>query len=354
LIKFAPLFLVRVLRGKIKISLSSPHLKKDVIHYISYDFFVYIFARSIIQYNPKIIHAHDFSMVPVAVHCAKKNKAKVIFDAHEIEFDREGRNSKHVADYIDNEIHKYFKLIDGFVATNQSAMNFFIDRYKIRPKEVAVIYNTPIIASRNINQPVDKIKDIRQRLDLPEKKTLLVYIGDIGRNRGVEEIVEALSNVDNVDLCIIGPQNEKNLQRFNLHVEKLNMNDRIHILPPVPHWQVTETIKTADASIMFTKPTCLNHIYSSPNKLFEAALAGLPIIAPDLPEMKRLIEDMKVGVTTEAENIEKLTASIKTVLADTQLYRPNTEQLDTIRAKYSWRAQKEKLVDLYQRILNTA
>jgi len=134
----------------------------------------------------------------------------------------------------------------------------------------------------------------------------------------------------------------------------LNMEDRVHILEPVPHWQVTETIKTADASIIFTKPTCMNHFYSSPNKLFESALAGLPIIAPDLPEMKKLVEGKGIGIITKADDVTELTVTIKKMLANANAYRPNAEKLETIKNEYGWEAQRNKLITLYQQVLNRA
>ncbi len=324
-------------------------LRTNLFQDIRYYMFEQMFCKPIVNYNPDIIHAHDFETVPLAISCKEKTKAKVIFDAHEIEADREGRNTIKAIKKIETVIRYYFLKIDGFIAVNKSAVNFYLENYGDLNKPIAIIHNSPIFNFKN--KISGNIKDVRTQIGLKNGEKLLVYTGAIGQNRGVPEIAEAIKPLDDVHFCIMGPQKEPALSFFKSHVKKLGMVDRVHILPPVPHWEVTQTIKTADCGISFIQPSCLNYYYCLPNKLFESALAGLPMIVTDLPEMKNFVETEQVGLVTPAGDVTALTQTIKKMLANTQKYKPTKEKLDHIQKTYGWPAQAEKLVKLYQEIL---
>ena len=325
---------------------------RAVYMFLRCDIYRLIFLKSIVAYQPDIIHAHDFITVPAALSCAKKNNAKVIFDAHEIEADRVGSNDNLSLWNLKRELRRYLPKIDALITVNQSAINFYSEEYNISHIPQAIIYNSPVTKSSDHDSDgVEHALNLREKLKIPEKDILFVYTGIIGITRGVPEIVEAMKPVSGTHLCIMGPQRNNILKEFNAHVSTLNMDERVHILPPVPHDIVTETIKSADISIMFILPSCLNYIYCLPNKLFEAAMAGLPIVGPDLPEVERFITGEGIGVIVKAGDIKDLTRAIAETAQDPLRFRPDAQKLQALREKWSWSAQEKTLVPFYKRVL---
>jgi glycosyltransferase involved in cell wall biosynthesis len=69
-------------------------------------------------------------------------------------------------------------------------------------------------------------------------------------------------------------------------IDDLGLHDRV-LAPPVP---MASPQRAADADIGINFPAaCLNTRYCLPNKLFEYMMAGLAVIASDLPEMRNVV-----------------------------------------------------------------
>ncbi len=69
----------------------------------------------------------------------------------------------------------------------------------------------------------------------------------------------------------------------------LNIDKQLAFFGPVPSDQVTLYAASADLGIAAIENVCLSYYYCSPNKLFEYLLAGVPVIASDLPELGGII-----------------------------------------------------------------
>ena len=70
----------------------------------------------------------------------------------------------------------------------------------------------------------------------------------------------------------------------------------IHHVQSVPMKDLLAYTSSATIGCVLTVDNCLNHKYSLPNKFFEYAMAGLPILVNDLPEMRKLVEKYECGV----------------------------------------------------------
>ena len=65
-----------------------------------------------------------------------------------------------------------------------------------------------------------------------------------------------------------------------------------------------ETLPKTLYSIVSGEDVCLSHRYSLPNKLFHYIGAGLPVICSDLMEMKKFVEENKVGISVESNDVK--------------------------------------------------
>ncbi|HTS14604.1 MAG TPA: glycosyltransferase, partial [Candidatus Sulfotelmatobacter sp.] len=70
---------------------------------------------------------------------------------------------------------------------------------------------------------------------------------------------------------------------------------RLHRLPPVPPEDLLPWVASADVVAVTIQPDTLNHRLSTPNKLWEALAAGVPVVASDFPAMRQVVMDDPLG-----------------------------------------------------------
>ena len=71
---------------------------------------------------------------------------------------------------------------------------------------------------------------------------------------------------------------------------------RLLVLPAVPPDELLDWVGSADVVAMPIQPSTLNHRLTTPNKLFEAMAAGVPVVASDLPGMAAIVRETGCGV----------------------------------------------------------
>jgi glycosyltransferase involved in cell wall biosynthesis len=105
--------------------------------------------------------------------------------------------------------------------------------------------------------------------------------------------------------------------------------------------------------VMAIQPTSLNHRYTTPQKLFEALAAGVPVVASDLPGMADVVRATDAGVLCDPTSPASIAAAIRQVLdqppADLAAMRERAKRAahDT----YNWDRQVTTLFEVYRRLL---
>jgi glycosyltransferase involved in cell wall biosynthesis len=110
----------------------------------------------------------------------------------------------------------------------------------------------------------------------------------------------------------------------------------------LPHTALPAALAAADIGVAPFDP--IKHaplrlgFYWSPLKIFEYMAVGLPVVAPALPRLKRLVEDKVEGVLYDARNPRGLDQAI-TRLADTATRRRlGAAARARVVRDFSWRA----------------
>ena len=100
------------------------------------------------------------------------------------------------------------------------------------------------------------------------------------------------------------------------------------------------------------QPSTLNHRLTTPNKLFEAMAAGVPVVASDLPGMAGIVRETGCGVLCDPTSPAAIAAAIRSILEapedERAAYRERA--LAAAHGTYSWEAQVEILLAEYGRL----
>jgi len=123
---------------------------------------------------------------------------------------------------------------------------------------------------------------------------------------------------------------------------------RIHYLPPVSPSQVLAYAAGADVGLCLYEDTCLNHRYCMPNKLFESLLAGLPVLASDLPDQAGIVRYYGGGwvIPNESAALSDFLASLDRSYAEGLRYEL-PKRVKSLR----WENEAEQLLGVYKQLL---
>jgi len=122
---------------------------------------------------------------------------------------------------------------------------------------------------------------------------VVLFQGRYEAFRGLEELVESARLLPGVLLAFRG---YGSLERYLVRkVKQAGLEDRVAFFAPVEMSDLVQAAAEADVGVIPYIPTCLNNRLCTPNKLFEYMMAGLAVVASDLPELARFINQEEVG-----------------------------------------------------------
>jgi len=105
---------------------------------------------------------------------------------------------------------------------------------------------------------------------------------------------------------------------------------------------------------MAIQPDTLNHRLGTPNKLFEAIAAGVPVVASDFPGIREIVADPAgpLGVLVDPTSPAAIAAGIRQILEAPAAERAalRARCLAAAHARWNWETESARLIELYGRL----
>lgn len=303
------------------------------------------FMQPAIGQRPDVIHAHDLNTLPAAFAASEVCGARVIFDSHELatlELEKESIFSRYYKKRVEK---KLIVMTDGMVTVSRGFVDIFQNWYGVKPP--VVIYNTPKFSKYPAYNA-----DVRAALGFSSDVPLAVYIGGINPRRALSELVESLQYAPELHMVKVGPRVKQWESLMVETAEKVGVLDRLHFVDPVDPEEIVHFCRTADIGIVTRLNLTVQQEYSMPNKLFETAFSGLPIVAGDTAEIRDFIDRYGIGVTVDCSRPELLGKAMWQVYLNRERLKPTPETLAQLNDEFGWSAQEHKLVALYDDLLH--
>jgi glycosyltransferase involved in cell wall biosynthesis len=318
-------------------------LKNALIHTLIMNFRQGAYLRTFYPFlkNNKadILYAHELPILESIVLASESNKSFVIYDSHELEVDRNHSWPKKSFRKYSSKEGKYIKYVDKVIAVSDGIAMFMSDYYKI--DKILVVKNTPLLS-----QQKESKNHIRDEINLDKKIPLIVYIGSVTFNRGIEEILTVLEKLKSFHFACVGPVNYILLEKLKDISTSLNIADRVHFIKPKKPSLLTSFISDADISIVPIQNTCKSYYYCLPNKIFESIYAGLPILGSNLYDIRKLIKKEKLGEICNMDDTQSILKGIKLVYGNKNYFNKN--KVKKLREKYSFENEFNKVIKLYE------
>jgi len=137
------------------------------------------------------------------------------------------------------------------------------------------------------------VKDLtnKKRTD----KLKLIYHGSIGIDRGLTEIIEAINNLDNIELKIIGSDsNKKTVNKIKALIKTYKLSN-VFVQNAIPQAQILDEIIEADVGLVLLSNT-LPMRTSSPLKLLEYLSLNKIILSTKLESIESVVKCEKSGI----------------------------------------------------------
>jgi len=300
-------------------------------------------SLKIVRQEPAdIYHAHDLNTLPVAYWAKRLTGGKIVYDSHELytEISTLSRLERRIFRCCESYlIHQ----VDKVITVNQSIASELSKRYKISLPEV--IMNCPVINNQK-GSPCENL--LLKRLGFGKAVPLILYQGGYAPNRGLQNLILSAHYLNEGVIVLMGwgrlEQELKNL------VKAENLNDKVMFLDPVPQEELLIHTQCATLGVIPYQFVGLNNYYTTPNKLFEYIAAGLPVVASNFPELKRIVEGYNLGKTFDPEDPKDIAAAINDVLSDKARYEEMRKNALEAAKVFNWENESKKLLTIYRNL----
>lgn len=302
-------------------------------------FYFKLFYSTASQYSPAVFMACDLPMLPVAKKLANDCSARLVYDSHELYIEQEF-SSREKKRWFEIE-SKYISHCDAVITVNPSIAMELQNRYAL--KNVNVIYNAERIVG-----DIPKSKTFHEIFNLSNEKKILLLQGGISSGRNLEILIQAMSliKISSIVLVVLGDGLLiSNLKKL---VKKYKLESQVYFHKAVPQKDLFKFTAAADAGVIPYQATCLNNYYCTPNKLFEFISVGIPVISTDLPELRKIIREEKIGLVGDTSTVEKFAKLIDEFFSDENRFQDWKENIEVARKKYCWENEEKKLIKIFE------
>lgn len=304
----------------------------------------FYFRYKCLKYDNKIsarvFWASDFYSLPIALHFAKINKAKLIYDAREIYSAIGSLHKRKMAQAIQTFLErKWVKKVDKIVVTGEIDKDYLMKHFNL---------NIPYYIIKNFPpyQKVIQSNVIREKFAISSEKKILIYQGMISEGRGILSAIKALTYLENYVFCILGEGSLRN-QAEELS-NRLGVRDKVIFAGNVDYFDLHEWTSSADIGLSLIEPISFSYSLALPNKLFEYCMAGVPSLASDLPAMKKVIDEYGIGLTLSSNYTpEEIAEQIK-IISEKESYEKFKTACINSSHHFSFDSQQDIVMSIFE------
>jgi glycosyltransferase involved in cell wall biosynthesis len=298
-------------------------------------------------------HANDLETLPVALLLRWRYGGRVIYDSHEIYLEMPGpRHMGTLRRWILRQAEALMaRSADAVVTINDPIADELQRRYGIeRP---LVIRSLPPLWSPEPGFQSPLRPAVRE-LGVPDSRRLVMYHGVFQAGRGIEQLLEAARDIDEVGVVVMGYGPLARSLEETARGEQ--WRGRLGLLPAVPPEELLPWLAGADISACLIQPISLTYLLASPNKLYQAIAAGVPLLATRFGPIGEVVERHRVGVTCDPADVGDVAAALHRLLdlSDSELADLRENARRAHRLELNWEHEAAGLEALYERLVPRA
>ena len=234
--------------------------------------------------QPALVLATDPDSLPTAREIARTWSVPLAYDVQEYHDDVVGISAARRA-WVARAERRAIPRLAALFALSEHLAKDFADRHPRAPTPLILPNYQPAVVRSDAG-----IAPWSARLGLPSTTRLLLYHGQLSAGRGLELLAETavLLPADWHTVCLgWGPLADVVAQRGQ---------GRLTVMPAVAPDLLVSTIRGASLGAVLFDPTPRNHRHADPNKFYEYAAAGIPVLTRSDLQLADTVADEDIGL----------------------------------------------------------
>jgi glycosyltransferase involved in cell wall biosynthesis len=309
----------------------------------------YVFQVLSVAPRADIYYLHAFYQFPAVFILCLRHRAKMIYDAHD--FYSQLEDDASYSSYWKNWIMPFYRAVewacvrfaDDVVTVNEGIAALMRERFGCEPLILRNVHDL-----RLDREPA---RTIRETIGLPPEAFLVVSIGNWKMGMAMQEMFDALAGLPrHVHLAFLGggyPPLDDSIAAHGLE-------GRIHVLKPVLPQEVVPFIASADASVVLYYDKSIDYQYALPNRFFQSIAAELPLVYPNLSEIRRLADRYGLGIMVDTRNSTEIKSALQELIEADDRRTAMRRNLAVASRELCWEGEERVLRRLFRRHLGIA
>jgi len=296
--------------------------------------------------QPGLLHCHDFDTLPAGLFWGRLHHLPVIYDARE-----------YYADLVKPRLHGFSgrvlyhsirfaerlgtRLASGVITVDEKLGAI----YRKLNKNVLVIGHYPALKSFQEAVPVFTRAELN-----------LIYVGRASIDRGLliyAELLRFLRQAGIPARLILAGSITPSSEEDTFWRSVQGLEEYVDWMGWIEYDRVPKLLQSADVGLSVWTPEP-RYVAAVPVKLFEYMAVGLPVVASNFPEIRKIVQEANCGALVDPEKSPALIAEIiKEWWADPQIPRALGQNgYQVARQKYFWENISGQIVEMYRVLIH--
>jgi glycosyltransferase involved in cell wall biosynthesis len=256
---------------------------------------------------------------------------KVIYEVH-----KEPRTK--IADFF----IKYLKNKSNFklVSISKTLKEFYIKSYQYKDNQILDYHDGVCVEKYDKYRQISK-KVIREELDLPKYKTIVMHTGSLYDGRGAELFEIIIKNFPEIYFVQVGGSKEYIDKWRNYYKNYSN----IKIIEHQDNGILVKYQMSADLLFYPLTKKVSTWWCCSPMKIFEYMATGIPILASNIGSVEEVLTE-KNAIIFNPENKQSIIDGVKWFLENREKAKQLAQNaLQEVREKYTWEKRVKNILE---------
>lgn len=303
------------------------------------------FLWEALRAKPQVVYAHDFFLLFPGWLASRLPKAKLVYDAHEL-IVPDGRRFRSFSHRVFYFLERHFvKRADLVIAANEPRAAIMKATYGLQESPVVVRNIPPYVAAEAAGA------DALKHLPPINGKIRLIYQGAMSLARGIDMFIRVLPRLrKDYELVMVG--DGPDTAKLKQIAQEEGVRSRVTFLGRVSTQDLARITRQCSIGIVSYSFDDPNERLCAPNKVYEYAQAGIPIVATAQKTLRELVEANGIGAVLESGQtidgtIENYANGIERAGRQSQRF---VQRMPDFLGKNNWGNERNRLIQCLMRV----